>query len=75
MSDPVDGRRLPDGTSTEPAASDADKIAGILAQTRADYPGDDPGEIADRLRQRFEQSEIDVDDAELATLVERFRER
>jgi len=51
------------------AASDADKIEGIVAQTRADYPGDDATEIEDRLRQRFEQSGIEVPEERLAELV------
>jgi hypothetical protein len=63
------------GSSSEPEASDADKIAGILAQTRGDYTGDDPEIIADRLRQRFEQSQIDVDDERLAELVAELRAR
>lgn len=53
----------------EPVASDADKIAGIVAQTAVDYPGDDVAELEARLRQRFSQSAIDVADEDVARLV------
>jgi hypothetical protein len=73
MTDPTPGETA--DSASEPEASDADKIAGILDQTRGDYEGDDPRIIADRLRQRFEQSQIDVGDDRLAELVEELRER
>jgi len=57
------------GALDESTASDGDKIAGILAQTAVDYPGDDVDELEARLRQRFTQSEIDVPDDEVDRLV------
>jgi hypothetical protein len=51
-------------------ASDTDLIAGIIAQTRSDYRGTDLDEISARLRQRFEQSEVAVDDDALAVFAQ-----
>lgn len=48
--------------------TDQERIDGILAQTRADLAGADEAEIARVLRQRFEQSGLDVDEARLAEL-------
>jgi hypothetical protein len=42
-------------------AGDEDRIAGIVAQTRADVGDRDLERIADVLRQRFEDSGLDVD--------------
>jgi hypothetical protein len=59
--DPDEGLALAGGEQ----ASDEARIEGIIAQTRSDYPGDDLDEITERLRQRFEQSDVPFDDASL----------
>lgn len=61
------------GTQNEPAqdmhdASDEDKIAGIVAQTRQDLGAEDQTRIADVLRQRFSDSGIHVADDRVAAL-------
>lgn len=50
-------------------ATDDEKLAGILAQTRADLPGADADAIVERLRQRAEQSGIPLTDEQARTLV------
>jgi hypothetical protein len=61
------------GTQNEPAqdmhdASEEDKIAGIVAQTRADVGDQDDARIADVLRQRFNDTGIHVADDRVAAL-------
>ena len=63
------------GMPQDAPASDADKVDGIIAQTRFDYPGDDATVVEERLRQRLEQSGIPIDETELADLVRRMTER
>jgi len=49
-------------------ASQVEKVSGIVVQTRSDV-GDQPQErIQEVLRQRLEQSGIDLPDAEIAEL-------
>lgn len=50
-------------------ASNDDKIAGIVAQTRQDVGNKDDSRIADVLRQRFEETGVKVADDRLAALV------
>lgn len=54
-------------------ASDGEKIAGIVAQTRVDVGDQDDARIADVLRQRFSDSGIAVADDAFADLVRRVR--
>lgn len=61
------------GTQNEPkqdmhSASDEDKIAGIVAQTRADVGDKDQSRIADVLRQRFSETGVSVADDRVAAL-------
>ncbi len=47
-------------------ASGDEKVAGILAQTRADFGGESAGRIAEVLAQRFEQAGVQVSEDEVA---------
>ena len=59
-------QRLP--AMSQNNASQVEKVSGIVVQTRSDV-GDQPQErIQDVLRQRLEQSGIDLPDAEIAEL-------
>ncbi|WP_243074255.1 hypothetical protein [Microbacterium sp. SS28] len=49
-------------------ASQVDKVAGILAQTRQDIGAGEPDEVIHILRQRLEQSGIDLPDSEIEEL-------
>lgn len=51
-------------------APDVDKIAGIVAQTRADVGMESVERIADVLRQRLSDSKIEVSDDEVADLAQ-----
>lgn len=50
-------------------ATDEEKWAGILAQTRADLPGADDDALVARVRQRAEQSGIPLSDEQARALV------
>ena len=73
-----EAQRTPGGLGTEqeqrlPAmaqndASEIDKVSGIVAQTRADVGTEPVDRIADVLRQRLEQSGIDLPDSEIQEL-------
>lgn len=52
-------------------ASNADKVDGIVAQTRADVPHESPDRVAEILRQRFSDAGMSVSDEEIAQLAER----
>lgn len=65
-----------DGTQSMPAMSqnnapDADKIEGILAQTRQDVAHLGHERVVQVLTQRFEQTGITVSDEEIADLARR----
>lgn len=70
----VDVQEEAGNTQDEPAmdmhqASDRDKIRGIVAQTRADFPsGSDPDQVERALRQRFDDTGITVDEAQIKKL-------
>ena len=49
-------------------ATDEDKIAGIVAQTRQDVGDKDESRIADVLRQRFTETGVHVADDRIAAL-------
>lgn len=49
-------------------ASDAEKLAGIVAQTRADLPNAGDDEFAALLRKRADQAGVPLDEAEAARL-------
>jgi hypothetical protein len=51
-------------------ASDEDKIAGIVAQTRQDLAGGHQKSARELLQQRFDQSGIEVESARVAQLAE-----
>lgn len=51
-------------------ASDVDKIAGIVAQTRSDVGTEPVERIAEVLRQRFSDSGLEVSDDEVADLAQ-----
>ena len=59
-------QRLPAMSQND--ASTVDKVAGIVAQTRSDVGGEPTERIAEILRQRFEQSGIDLPDDEVDEL-------
>lgn len=64
---------IPNGTQDEAAmdvdvASEDDKVAGIVAQTRQDVGGESAERIADVLAQRFTDAGIAIDDARLRQL-------
>ncbi|GAA1961175.1 hypothetical protein [Microbacterium deminutum] len=73
-----EAQRLPGGLGTEQEqrlpgmaqndASAIDKVAGIVAQTRADVGTESLDRIADVLRQRLTQSGIDLPDADVEEL-------
>lgn len=52
-------------------ASDADKVDGIVAQTRADVPHESLDRIAEILTQRFSDAGVSVSDEEIAHLAQR----
>lgn len=54
-------------------ASDGERLAGIVAQTRADLGEDDDSRVLAMLRQRIEDAGIDVSDALLSELVDKVR--
>ena len=47
-------------------ATNDEKSAGILAQTRQDYAGHDLAAVLHNLRERFEQADVEIDDITLA---------
>ena len=49
-------------------ASVDEKIAGIVAQVRQDHGGEDLPIVLAKIRERFEQAGIEVDDLKLARL-------
>jgi len=49
-------------------ASEIDKVAGIVAQTRNDLAATEPERVPQVLRERLEQSGIDLPDAEIDEL-------
>lgn len=49
-------------------SSDAEKIDGIVRQTRADLAGEDGERVQAVLRQRFAEAGLEVSDAEIARL-------
>jgi len=49
-------------------ASEVDKVAGIVAQTRNDLAATEPEKVPDALRQRLEQSGINLPDDEIDEL-------
>jgi hypothetical protein len=51
----------PEPTSDGQPTTDEDRIAGIVAQTRADIGDQDVQRIADVLAQRFQETGLDVD--------------
>ena len=51
-------------------ASDGDKIAGVVAQTRVDVGGEPISRIVEVLRQRFTDAGLVVDDEQVAQLAE-----
>ena len=59
-------QRLPAMSQND--ASEVDKVAGIVAQTRQDVGTDPVERIADVLRQRLEQSGIDLPEDEIEEL-------
>ena len=71
-------QRMPGGLGTEqeqrlPAmsqndASELEKVTGVVAQTRADVGTEPVERIAEVLRQRFEQSGIDLPDSDIEEL-------
>ena len=73
-----EAQRLPGGLGSEqeqrlPAmsqndASELEKVTGIVAQTRADVGTEPVERIADVLRQRLEQSGIDLPDSDIEEL-------
>lgn len=52
------------------AASDADKVQGIVAQTRADVPSESAERIAEVLAQRFSDAGMTVADEEITRLAQ-----
>jgi hypothetical protein len=73
-----EAQRMPGGLGTEqeqrlPAmsqndASDLEKVTGVVAQTRADVGTEPVERIAEVLRQRLEQSGIDLPDSDVEEL-------
>lgn len=59
-------QRLP--AMSQNNASDVDKVAGIVAQTRADVGTESLDRIAEVLRQRLDQSGIDLPDGDVQEL-------
>lgn len=55
-------------------ATEAEKLDGIVAQTRVDVGDKSPERIAEVLRQRCDQSGIALDDERLAELVTRVQD-
>lgn len=49
-------------------ATDDEKLAGILAQTRADLPGAGEDEVVERLLQRAQQSDISLSEDQARAL-------
>ncbi|RFA10548.1 hypothetical protein B7R54_16045 [Subtercola boreus] len=49
-------------------ATNEEKTAGILAQTRQDYAGQPLTVVLHNLRERFEQAKVETDDITLARL-------
>ena len=76
-----EAQRTPGGLGTEheqtmPAmaqnnASEMDKVSGIVDQTRADVGTESIDRIADVLRQRLDQSGIDLPDSDIEELARR----
>jgi hypothetical protein len=54
-----------------PAASDEDKIDGIIEQTRGDIGQGNVSDVADALRQRLADADITVSDDEFEGLLAR----
>ena len=66
--------RTGDVVQSEPAmdmndTTTTEKIDGIVAQTRADHPGAEPERLAEVLRQRLADAQIDLTDDEVRALV------
>ena len=64
--DEAQEQRLP--AMSQNNASEIDKVAGIVSQTRNDLAATEPERVPDVLRQRLEQSGIDLPDAEIEEL-------
>ena len=64
--DDAQEQRLP--AMSQNNASEIDKVAGIVAQTRNDLAATEPERVPDVLRQRLEQAGIDLPDAEIEEL-------
>lgn len=67
--------RTGDAVQTEPAmdlneTTTAEKIDGIVVQTRADHAADGPDRIAEVLRQRLADAGIDLSDDEVERLAQ-----
>jgi hypothetical protein len=59
-------QRLP--AMSQNNASEVDKVAGIVAQTRNDLAASEPERVPEVLRERLEQAGIDLPDAEIEEL-------
>lgn len=55
-------------------ASDVEKVAGIVVQTRADLAATAPDRVFDVLKQRLEQSGVDLPDEEVRELAKQITE-
>ncbi len=55
------------------AATDEQRLAGIVAQTRADVGEDDEARVLSMLRQRTAEAGLEVSDAQLADLAAQVR--
>lgn len=64
--DEAQEQRLP--AMSQNNASEIDKVAGIVSQTRNDLAGTEPERVPEVLRQRLEQAGIDLPDAEIQEL-------
>ena len=64
--DEAQEQRLP--AMAQNNASEVDKVAGIVAQTRNDHAATEPERVPEVLRQRLEQAGIDLPDAEIDEL-------
>jgi len=64
--DDAQEQRLP--AMSQNNASEIDKVAGIVAQTRNDLAATEPERVPEVLRERLQQSGIDLPDAEIEEL-------
>ncbi|MEF2977142.1 hypothetical protein [Subtercola sp. YIM 133946] len=56
-------------------ASVDEKITGIVAQVRQDHGGEELPVVIEKIRERFEQAGIEVDDVKLARLAHEVSDR